>query len=85
MNLVTALGLLAGTLTTVAFVPQVIRTWKSKSTKDLSLPMLVSFTTGVLCWLIYGIWIDSLPITLTNGPSCWREPISSSSCGMGDV
>ena len=48
MNLVTALGLLAGTLTTVAFVPQVIRTWKSKSTKDLSLPMLVSFTTGVL-------------------------------------
>lgn len=67
MNLVTAVGLLAGTLTTVAFVPQVIRTWKSKSTKDLSLPMLVSFTTGVLCWLIYGIWIDSLPIILTNG------------------
>ena len=67
MDPVTALGLLAGTRTTVAFVPQVIRTWKSKSTKDLSLPMLVSFTTGVLCWLVYGIWIDSLPITLTNG------------------
>lgn len=44
MDLVTALGLLAGTLTTVAFVPQVIRTWKSKSTKDLSLP--ITLTNG---------------------------------------
>lgn len=67
MDIVTALGLVAGTLTTAAFVPQVVRTWKTKSAKDLSLPMLVSFTTGVLCWLIYGIWIDSLPIIFTNG------------------
>ena len=67
MNLVTALGLLAGTLTTIAFLPQVVHTWKTKSTKDLSLPMLASFTTGVLCWFIYGMWIDSLPIMLANG------------------
>lgn len=67
MNVVTALGLLAGTLTTVAFLPQVVHTWKTKSAKDLSLPMLLSFTTGVLCWLIYGIWIDSLPVMLANG------------------
>jgi MtN3 and saliva related transmembrane protein len=66
MNWVTALGLLAGTLTTVAFLPQVIHTWKTKSTKDLSLPMLVSFTAGVLCWLLYGIWIGSWPILITN-------------------
>jgi MtN3 and saliva related transmembrane protein len=60
------LGLLAGTLTTIAFLPQVIRTWKSKSTKDLSLAMLGTFTTGVLFWLIYGLMIDSLPIILAN-------------------
>ena len=66
MDLVTALGLLAGALTTVAFLPQVIRTWKTKSTKDLSLAMLGTFTTGVFCWLIYGLMIDSLPIILAN-------------------
>jgi len=66
MDITTALGLLAGTLTTIAFLPQVIRTWKSKSTKDLSLTMLGTFTTGVLCWLIYGLMIDSLPIILAN-------------------
>jgi len=67
MDVDTVLGLVAGTLTTGAFVPQVIRTWKTKSAKDLSLPMLASFSTGVLCWLIYGIWIDSIPIMFTNG------------------
>lgn len=67
MNVVTVLGLVAGTLTTVAFLPQVLHAWKTKSTKDLSLPMLLSFTTGVLCWFIYGISIDSLPIALANG------------------
>lgn len=66
MDITTALGLLAGTLTTIAFLPQVIRTWKSKSTKDLSLAMLGTFTTGVFCWLIYGLMIDSLPIILAN-------------------
>jgi MtN3 and saliva related transmembrane protein len=67
MDVVLALGLVTGALTTVAFLPQVVHTWKTKSAKDLSLSMLVSFTTGVLCWFIYGIWIDSLPIALTNG------------------
>jgi MtN3 and saliva related transmembrane protein len=63
----TVLGFVAGTLTTLAFLPQVIRTWRTKSTKDLSLPMLSAFTSGVACWFVYGLWIDSMPITLTNG------------------
>lgn len=66
MDVATPLGLLAGTLTTIAFLPQVIRTYKSKSAKDLSLGMLGTFTTGVLCWLIYGLMIDSLPIVIAN-------------------
>ncbi|MBM4120743.1 MAG: hypothetical protein FJ248_07595 [Nitrospira sp.] len=60
------LGFLAGTLTTVAFIPQLIKAWKSKSTGDLSWGMLVTFSTGVLLWLIYGIWIDSAPVILAN-------------------
>ncbi|HEU4683894.1 MAG TPA: SemiSWEET transporter [Nitrospira sp.] len=67
MDLVTILGLVAGTLTTIAFLPQVLRTWRTKSAKDLSLPMLLSFTAGVLCWLVYGLLIGSLPIIAANG------------------
>jgi MtN3 and saliva related transmembrane protein len=60
------LGLTAGTLTTAAFVPQLAKAWRSKSTGDLSWGMLVTFSTGVLLWLIYGVWIDSLPVILAN-------------------
>lgn len=60
------LGITAGTLTTVAFIPQLAKAFKSKSTGDLSWGMVLTFTIGVLLWLIYGIWIDSLPMILAN-------------------
>jgi len=60
------LGITAGTLTTVAFIPQLAKALKSKSTGDLSWGMVLMFTIGVLLWLIYGIWIDSLPVILAN-------------------
>jgi MtN3 and saliva related transmembrane protein len=60
------LGLTAGTLTTVAFIPQLAKALKSKSTGDLSWGMVLTFTIGVLLWLIYGIWIASLPVILAN-------------------
>ncbi|TKB65824.1 MAG: hypothetical protein E8D52_15620 [Nitrospira sp.] len=60
------LGITAGTLTTVAFIPQLAKAFKSKSTGDLSWGMVLTFTIGVLLWLIYGIWIDSLPVILAN-------------------
>ncbi len=66
MELVTAVGLLAGTLTTVSFVPQVIKTWTSKSTQDISLGMFLSFCLGVLLWIIYGISVRDLPVIATN-------------------
>ena len=66
MDNVTILGLTAGTLTTVAFIPQLAKAWQSKSTGDLSWGMVIIFSTGVLLWLIYGIWIDSLPVILAN-------------------
>jgi MtN3 and saliva related transmembrane protein len=64
---VTALGFLAGFLTTVAFIPQLTRAIRSRSTKDLSLPMFATFTIGVLLWLIYGMAIRSVPVIAANG------------------
>lgn len=63
---VTWLGLLAATLTTCAFVPQVFKTWKSGSAKDLSLGTFTILGSGVFLWLIYGLIIGDLPITLAN-------------------
>lgn len=66
MNGISVLGLLAGSFTTIAFLPQVIKTWKTRSAKDLSLGMFSIFTTGVAMWLAYGILINDLPVIMAN-------------------
>jgi MtN3 and saliva related transmembrane protein len=53
------IGLLAGTLTTVAFIPQVIKIWRTKKADDISISMFLIFTVGVGLWMIYGIQIAS--------------------------
>jgi MtN3 and saliva related transmembrane protein len=63
---ITLLGLVAGTLTTLAFLPQLFKVWRSKSAKDISMTWLVTFSGGVLLWLIYGIMLGQLPILLAN-------------------
>jgi MtN3 and saliva related transmembrane protein len=60
------LGILAGVLTTVSFLPQVMKTWKSRSAKDLSLGMFLIFSLGIALWLVYGILINDLPVILAN-------------------
>ena len=60
------IGLLAGTLTTVAFVPQVVKIWKTKHATDISLGMFAIFSSGVLLWLFYGIEIDAMPVIVAN-------------------
>jgi len=67
MDFLTILGLAAATLTTTAFLPQMFKTWQTKSAKDVSLVTLITFITGVFLWLIYGIYLQSLPIILANG------------------
>tara|TARA_Y100001968_G_scaffold77939_1_gene69247 strand:+ start:1024 stop:1317 length:294 start_codon:yes stop_codon:yes gene_type:complete len=59
-------GFLAAALTTIAFLPQLIRTLKTRSADDISFLMLILFITGLLFWIIYGIKIDSRPIILAN-------------------
>ncbi|MDD3722700.1 MAG: SemiSWEET transporter [Lutibacter sp.] len=60
------IGLVAGILTTSAFVPQVYKTWKAKSAESLSLTMFLVFFVGIILWLIYGIHINSLAMILAN-------------------
>ena len=67
MNHANTIGLIAGTLTTVAFLPQVLKIWKSRSVADISLGMYLVFSTGVLLWVVYGFSIGSLPVVLANG------------------
>ena len=60
------LGMLAGTITSITFLPQVIKVWKSRSAKDLSLVMLVLLMAGVSLWLVYGLVIMDGAIIYTN-------------------
>lgn len=60
------LGLVAGMLTTIAFLPQLLKTWRTKSAKDVSLVMMVTFCVGVFLWIVYGIAIQAMPIIVTN-------------------
>jgi MtN3 and saliva related transmembrane protein len=66
MDAVTLLGLAAAALTTTAFLPQLLKTWRTKSAKDVSLWMLITFSLGVFLWLIYGLYIQSLPVIIAN-------------------
>lgn len=60
------IGLLAGCCTTGAFLPQVIHTWRTKSTNDISLRMYLLLVTGISLWIAYGLLIDSLSIVVAN-------------------
>ena len=60
------IGLIAAFLTTAAFLPQVVKTYKTKDTSGLSLTMYIAFFIGIILWLIYGIHLNSLPIILAN-------------------
>ncbi len=66
MEITTLPGYAAGVLTTIAFIPQVMRTWKTKSAKDISPGMFVTFCLGVLLWPVYGIMLQSLPVIIAN-------------------
>ena len=66
MSTTTILGYIAGFLTTISFVPQVLKTWTSRSTSDLSLGMFSVFSVGVMCWLVYGFLLHESPMILWN-------------------
>ena len=60
------IGTLGAICTTAAFIPQVLQIWRTRSAKDVSLPMYVIFTAGVVFWLAYGIALVAWPIIAAN-------------------
>lgn len=66
INSAEIIGLIAAVLTTGAFVPQVLKTWRSKDVEGLSLTMYSVFFVGIILWLVYGIMIESLVVILAN-------------------
>ena len=65
-NYIDLFGFSAALLTTIAFIPQLYKTWQTKSAEDVSLIMLILFITGLIFWIIYGLKIHSIPILVAN-------------------
>lgn len=66
MDYIKILGLAAGSITSITFLPQLVQIWRTKSAKDVSLYMLSLLTIGVSMWLAYGILVDDVAIIYTN-------------------
>ena len=66
MDPIELIGIVAGLLTTVAYVPQVLKTWRTQQAGDLSLPMLQLLNTGIVLWLLYGLLLGSPGLIAAN-------------------
>lgn len=66
MTIVTLIGSAAAILTTIAFLPQVLRTLRTRSTADISLGMFVTYVTGITLWLVYGLMLGDGPLIWSN-------------------
>ena len=60
------IGYMAATLTTLSFVPQALKTIRSRDTRGISLGMYVVFTIGIVAWFVYGVILASWPMILAN-------------------
>jgi MtN3 and saliva related transmembrane protein len=66
MDSVTVLGLSAAALTIVAFFPQLLKVWRTRSTRDISLEMFLIFCVAVFLWFIYGVLTNDVPVIVAN-------------------
>ena len=66
MNHSELIGYLAATLTTIAFIPQALHTWRLRSAHGVSLGMYAIFTSGVALWLVYGLLLGAWPLIIAN-------------------
>ena len=67
LSWLTGMGLAAAFCSTTAFLPQLVKTWRTRSTKDISLAMFLVLVTGIILWLAYGIIIEDIPLIAANG------------------
>jgi len=66
MNWIELIGYLGSFLTSITFIPQVYKSWQSKSVGDLSIWMITIVVTSTIVWLVYGFAIESGPVILAN-------------------
>ena len=66
MSYIDIIGFIGGALTTLALVPQAVKAWRTKHTRDISIWWILTLTIGIILWLVYGILIGSLPIIVSN-------------------
>jgi len=66
IDTITIIGLIAAGFTTVSLFPQLIKVWKTKSTKDISTGMFLLYSGGVFLWFIYGVYLKNMPIMVAN-------------------
>ena len=66
MTLLTMIGYAAAFCTTAAYLPQVVRTWRTRSTTDISLGTLLLLATGLTLWLVYGLALGDMPLVAAN-------------------
>ncbi len=69
INYTAIIGLVAGVCTTASFLPQVVKTMRTREAKDLSMTMYLVLAAGIFLWIIYGILIESLPVISANAVS----------------
>ncbi|MBM3503142.1 MAG: hypothetical protein FJX65_04635 [Alphaproteobacteria bacterium] len=66
MAYVELIGFAGAILTTVAFIPQAVKAWRSRSTRDVSLAMFLMIFVGIICWLTYGLLTEDAPLIAAN-------------------
>jgi MtN3 and saliva related transmembrane protein len=66
MDVLFIIGMVAATLTTASFLPQVIKAHRSKHTRDLSLVMFLLLSAGIVLWIVYGVLLREAPIIIAN-------------------
>ena len=66
MDTITIIGLIAAAFTTISLFPQLLKVWKTKSTKDISTGMFALYCGGVFLWFVYGVYLNDLPIIIAN-------------------
>jgi MtN3 and saliva related transmembrane protein len=66
LTMINLIGFAAAALTTLSFVPQLVKTWRTRSSGDLSLGMLVAFVAGILLWIVFGLETHAAPVVAAN-------------------
>ena len=66
LDTVTLIGSIAAFCTTISFLPQVVKIYRTKKTHDLSFPMYIIFSSGIFMWSLYGVMVRSAPIIAAN-------------------